>query len=245
MTTVLSVDNARTGDVWITDFDRGVVETFGAIKDTVGDTYVIPEVFSVAPPPDPRSQNRESFEGIPVYFAFPGERIDNKILPSFIIRRDAVNPAMSRWHLGASQYVIPADGSNQVTVLNPRTGAVIATGPDEVEVKDQAVPFDILYTIQIRARYRNNLKVEAMEMLRYTMRRYQTYTTVYLRDSLGEIRSYTAFNESISPQDTLPDIDGREMNFNVSLRVEAELDLNDPFVKKTLSGLPVINTSIL
>lgn len=232
--------NVNTGDVWLTDFDRGVVETFGAVVNTVGDMYVIKDLPGVSPPPP--TGNIE-FEGVPVYFAFPDETIDPKILPSFVVRRDEITPAMSRWHLGASQYVLPAPGSTTLQVFHPITGNLMAQGPDAVEIKDQAVPFDLLYTIQIRARYRNNLKVEAMKMLRYAMRKYQPYTVVYTKDTNDEVRSYTAYAEGPSALDTKPDVAGRENGFNVSLRVEAELDLNDPVIRKTLSQLGVISVT--
>lgn len=232
---VLSKNNQRTGDVWLTDYDRGVVETFGAVVNSVGDKYVIKDLPRVSPPPD--------FEGVPVYFAFPDETIDPKILPSFVIRRDDITPAMSRWHLGNQQYRVPAAGSQMVTVTHPITGAVIAQGSTSYETKGQALPFDILYTIQIRARYRNNLKVVAMEMLRYTLKRYQPYTVVYCKDTEGDVRSYTAFMESPAALDTKPDVAGRETNFNVTLRVEAELDLNDPQVLRALSGLPTVTVT--
>lgn len=232
--------NVETGDIWLTDFDRGVVETFGAVINTVGDMYVIKDIPGVLPPPP---TGGIEFEGIPVYFAFPGETIDPKILPSFVVRRDDITPAMSRWHLGNSQYRIPAPGSKTVQVLHPITGLVMAQGPDEVEVKDQAVPFDLLYTIQIRARYRNNLKVEAMKMLKYALRQYQPYTTVFTKDSKDEVRSYNAYMEGPSALDTKPDVAGREVGFNVSLRVEAELDLNDPRVEKTLSKLGALTVN--
>jgi hypothetical protein len=231
--TVLSKYNERTGDVWLTDFDRGVITSLGARVNTVGDMYVI-DIPGVSPPPD---SGEIEFEGVPVYFAFPDEVIDPKILPSFVVRRDSMDPAMSRWHPGNQQYNIPAAGSHAVDFFNPRTGEVMKTGFDAYEDKSQAVPFDLLYTIQIRARFRNNLKVEAMQMLKYTLRRFQPYTTVYIKDSEGDLRSYTGFMESPSPLDTKPDVAGRETNFNVTLRVEAELDLNDPNVSRALTNL--------
>ena len=233
-------ENVETGDVWLTDFDRGVVETFGAEVNSVGDMYVIKNLPGVSPPPP---TGGIEFEGVPVYFAFPDETIDPKILPSFVVRRDEINPAMSRWHLGATQYLLPAPGATTRQVFHPITGNLMAEGPDAVQTKAQAVPFDLLYTIQIRARYRNNLKVEAMKMLKYTMRQYQPYTAVFTRDSLNEVRSYNAYMEGPSALDTKPDVAGREVGFNVSLRVEAELDLNDPQVFKTLSRLGVLNFS--
>jgi len=238
---VLSRNNERNGDVWLSDFDRGIITTLGGVVNTIGDMYVV-DVPGVSPPPP---TGETIFEAIPVYFAFPDETIDPKILPSFVIRRDDITPAMSRWHPGNQQYRVPAIGASAVTVLNPRTGDTMAEGFDQYESKDQAVPFDLMYTIQIRARYRNNLKVEAMQMLRYTMKKYPPYTTVYLKDSNDDLRSYTAFMESPSALDTKPDVTGRETNFNITLRVEAELDLNDPLVQRALSGLPTVNTGLL
>jgi hypothetical protein len=227
----------RTGIVWIDDFDRGVVETLGAVVNTAGDTYIVKDIDGVSPPPDR--------EGIPVYFAFPDDTIDTKILPSFVVRRDSISPALSRWHLGLFEYRVPAPGAHEITVKHPVTGNTIATGFDKYEAKDQAVPFDLLYTIQIRARFRNNLRVEAQRMLRYAMVKYQPYTRVLVKDSLGDIRSYDAFMESPSAVDTKTDVANRETNFNLTLRVEAELDLNDPIVQTAMSQLPVLNTQIL
>lgn len=237
---VLSQDNVRTGDVWLSDFDRGVITSLGAVLNNVGDMYVIHMPNVATPPPSGESV----YEGVPVYFAFPDETIDPKILPSFVVRRDDITPAMSRWHPGNQQYRIPAPGSHTVTVNNPITGVQIATGSDSYESKGQAVPFDILYTIQIRARYRNNLKVEAMQMLKHTLKRFQPYSTLYLKDSEDDLRSYTVFMESPDALDTKPDVAGRETNFNVSIRVEGELDLNDPTIKKALTSLPIANYGI-
>jgi len=235
--TVLSKANQRTGDVWLTDFDRGVITTLGACVNTIGDMYVVAVPGVSAPPPTGETE----FEGVPVYFAFPDEVIDPKILPSFVVRRDDITPAMSRWHPGNQQYLVPGTSANPVDVNNPRTGDLMASGFDKYEDKSQAVPFDLMYTIQIRARYRNNLKVEAMQMLRYALKRYPPYSIVYVKDSLDEVRSYTAFMESPSALDTKPDVAGRETNFNVTLRVEAELDLKDPQISNAVTSLPIIS----
>lgn len=228
--------NERTGDVFIDDFDRGVIYTLGAELSTDQTMVVIKDLDGVEPAPD--------YEGVPVFFAFPDETVHNKILPSIVVRRDSIMPAMSRWHLGALAYNIPAPGARGVTITHPITGDVIAQGFDTYERKDQAVPYDILYTIEIRARFRNNLKVESMKMLKYVMKRYQTYTQVGVRDSLGDVRYYDAFNENPTGVDIMPDIAGKEANFNVTLRVEAELDLNDPYRVRVVTGLPGIITAI-
>ena len=176
--------------------------------------------------------------------AFPDDSIDPKILPSIIIRRDSITPAMSRWHLGSLAYNVPAIGARPVKITNPRTGDVIAQGFDTYERKDQAVPYDLLYTIEIRARFRNSLRVESLKMLQYVMKKYQPYTRLSVVDSLGDTRYYDAFMETPTGVDIMPDIAGRESNFNVTLRVEGELDLNDPSDQKVITALPTVNTVI-
>lgn len=241
-------DSVKTGIVFIPDFDRGVITTMGAVTNAhdvlseagvvinkAGGVYVIKNMNGVSPPP--------GYEGVPVYFAFPDETVDLKIMPSIVVRRDSITPAMSRWHLGSFDYSVPAPGARPVTVTNPITGDVIATGWDRYEKKDQGVPFDFLYTIECRARFRNNLKVESMQMLRYMMGRYQPYTTLFVADSLGDTRTYDAFMETPTAVDIMPDVSGKEANFNMTLRVEGELDINDPYVVKVLSGRPTINLS--
>lgn len=226
-------DNTRTGEVFIDNFDRGVVTTLGAIPNSDSTMYVIKGIKDVSPPPD--------FEGVPVYFAFPDETVDTKILPSIVVRRDSITPAMSRWHLGMFEYTTPAHNAHPVTITNPITGQPIATGYDRYERKDQAVPFDFLYTIECRARFRNNLKVESIRLLQYVLKIYQPYCRVGLIDSLGDTRYYDAFMETPSGVDIMPDVAGKEANFNITLRVEGELDLNDPYVTNVLTNLPTIN----
>jgi hypothetical protein len=227
----------RTGDVALEDFDRGVVVTLGGVVNSQGTHYVINDVPGVAAPPD--------FEGVPIYFAFPDEVLEDLILPCWVVRRDSITPAMSRWHQGMHPYRIPAPGAQVATVSNPITGDVTHEGYTEYEEKTQATPFDLLYNIQIRARYRNNLRVPAMKMLTYTLRQYQPYTQVLVMDSMDKRRSYDAFMETPAAQDTQTNVADREIRFNVTLRVEAELDLNDPYVQKSMSQNATINLHTL
>lgn len=235
MTIVGSALNAK-GEVFVQDYDKGVFLTIGAEVDKTGTVYIIKNMKGVSP--------ELGFEGIPVYFAFSDESIDKKVLPSIIIRRDAITPAMSRWHLGSLAYNVPTPEAHKVTVKHPITGEVIATGYDQYERKDQAVPFDILYTIEIRARFRNNIQVESLKMLQYMMKKLQPYTHFKMIDSEGDVRFYDAFMETPTAVDIMPDIAGKEANFNLTLRVEAELDLNDPFVVKAMTSSPLFNYSI-
>jgi hypothetical protein len=223
----------RTGEVALEDFDRGVVVTLGGEVNSAGTAYVIKNVPGTSAPPD--------FDGIPIYFAFPDEVLEDLILPCWVVRRDSITPAMSRWHQGMRPYRIPAPGATTVEVTHPVTGEVTATGFSHYEESVQAVPFDLLYNIQIRARYRNNLRVPAMKMLTFTLKRYQPYTQVEVMDTMDKRRTYDAFMETPAAQDTQTNVADREIRFNVTLRVEAELDLNDPYTQRALGENPTIN----
>lgn len=222
----------RTGEVMLEDFDRGVVVTLGGVVNEDKTHYVIKNVKGMSAPPD--------FDGVPVYFAFPDEVLEDLILPCWVVRRDSITPAMSRWHQGLVPYRIPAPGAKSSSVTHPITGKLIATGYSHYEQKSQAVPFDLLYNIQIRARYRNNLEVPGMKMLTFTLRQYQPYTQVLVMDSQEKRRTYDAFMETPSAQDTQTNVADREIRFNVTLRVEAELDLNDPYVQRALGESPTL-----
>lgn len=227
----------RTGEVLLEDFDRGVVVTLGGVVNEAETHYVIKDVPGISAPPD--------FEGVPVYFAFPDEVLEDLILPCWVVRRDSISPAMSRWHQQMLTYRIPAPGAREITVTNPRTGEVTATGYSHYEQKNQATPFDLLYNIQIRARYRNNLEVPAMKMLTFTLRQYPPYCQVEVMDTMEKRRTYDAFMETPSAQDTQTNVADREIRFNVTLRVEAELDLSDPYVQRALGENPTVNMSII
>ncbi len=234
--TVGSVDNARSGSVFITDYDRGIITTLGGVTSTDGSSYVIKNIPGVHAPPN--------YEGVPIYFDKGDDTIQTQILPSFVIRRDSMTPAMSRWHLGAIEYSVPAINAVPVTVVHPITGEVIATGWDRYEQKPQAVPFDLTYNIEIRARFRNNLDVAANAMLLHAMRVYQPYTRVAIKDSLNDTRYYTAFTESQTAADIMSNISDRENNFNLSVRIEAELDLNDPYVVSVMKTFVSTNLTV-
>lgn len=225
-----SHDNVRTGDVFVQDFDKGAFLTIGAELTTKGDLFILKNIPGVSAPP--------GFPGIPVYFSMSDEGIDTKILPSVVIRRDAIIPALSRLHQGQTAYSVPAIGAHPVKVTNRITGETIAEGFDAYEIKSQAAPYDILYTIEIRARYRNNIQVESLKMLQYMMKKIQPYTRFTVIDSEEDTRYYDAFMETPTAVDIMPDIAGKESNFNLTLRVEAELDLNDPEVRKVLREPP-------
>lgn len=217
---------ARTGIVTLRDFDQGVIETLGA---TVTDENYFLAVAGIAPPP--------GVVGVPVTFAFPDDAYEKYRMPAVVIRRDDLSPATQRWHPGAMQYRAPGEGANPVVAS---TGA---SGFDRMEESQQAVPYDILYTISIMARHRGatGQRHQSNLILNHVLRVYQPYCLVRVKDSLGDFRTYEAFNEGVGMLDEAPGVTERSVGFAITLRVEAELDLNDPAVSKTVTAFPSTN----
>jgi len=83
------------------------------------------------------------------------------------------------------------------------------------------------------------------QLLDYVLRIYAPYCTVAVSDSLGDLRSYHAFMESISHLDELGEVTGRMIGFALTLRVEAELDLNDPTETTSVFGTRTIGETLL
>jgi hypothetical protein len=113
------------------------------------------------------------------------------------------------------------------------------------EEQQQAVPFDLTYTLQVEARYHAHLLNQANSLLKYILRVYTPYCRVLVLDSLKDVRSYDAFMEGVSNLDEALDVSERKFGFAVTLRVKAELDLADPEVHRAVTSLPTIRTSPL
>lgn len=235
---------ARTGFVNLRSFDEGVVETLGARIDPETDNYFLrleeAETVGFDPavsspfnrgPVDPRP----GLPAIPVTFAFPEEVFEKYSIPLVLVRRDDIAPALQRWHPGALQYRTPGRGALQVQ--NNETAPPLV-GFDRVEQVDQAAPFDLSYTINIVARNRGapGVRNQANRVLDHVLRIYQPYCRVLVKDSIGDARSYEAFMEGISHLDEVAEVTDRVIGFAVTLRIEGELDINDPVIRKTVTS---------
>lgn len=228
----------RTGTVTLRDFDRGVVETLRAkvIEDANGQpNYWLTELsgkpvsqisMPLVPPGSP---------GIPITFAYPEDIYEHWKKPGIVVSRDDAAPAMQRYHPGAMQYNAPASNARPVTVTLP-SGAL--TGFSSMETLSQAVPFDLMYTINIITVGARNL---ANLMLDHVLRIYPPYAAIYLLDSVGDQRTYSAWMDGVSMLDELADVSERTIGFAVTLRVEAEFDLSDPEIHSTVTGRPTVN----
>lgn len=221
---------ARTGIVTVRDFDRGVVETLGA--KVIGEQYFITELPEVDAPP--------GMPGIPVVFAHPEEVFRTQRIPLIEVRRDDINPAIQRWHPGMTTYRVPSYGAKQ---MPSRLANDTRVGWERYEQAQQSAPFDILYTISIQARQRQFMAA-ANTILAYVLQIYQPYSAVFVTDSEGDTRSYEAFLDAIAPLDNVPEVAERMIGFALSLRVEAELDINPPKNYKAVNSVAVNGTLI-
>lgn len=224
----------RTGTVGLRDFDRGVVETLKAvvINNAEGQpNYWLTELGGIpladidmplAPPGMP---------GIPITFAFPEDIYEHWRKPGIIVSRDDASPAMQRYHPGAMQYNAPAKNARPV-VYGTQTGF------SSMETLSQAVPFDLIYTINIITIGSRNL---ANKLLDHVLRIYPPYAAIYVLDSVGDQRTYSAWMDGVSMLDELADVSERSIGFAVTLRVEAEFDLSDPEIRPTATGRATVN----
>lgn len=221
--------SARNGTVGIRSFDQGVVETVGAVIDPESENYFI-KIEGLDPPP--------GMPGVPVTFSYPEEVFEKYKLPVLLVRRDDIAPAMQRWHPGAAKYRAPGSGALPVTVGT-------TSSFDRFENAQQATPFDLVYTLEVRARHRGGLGVrnQANRLLDHVLRVYQPYGAVVVQDSIGDYRTYEAFMEGVSVLDEVAEVAERMIGFAVTLRIEGELDLNDPVTKRAVTKLPKISTS--
>jgi hypothetical protein len=242
------------GQVGLRNFDQGIVQTLRG-EEVDGNYYIMDEgMFSEEPPPGQ--------PGIPITFAFPDDNYEHWRFPCIVIRRDDLSPAMNRWHPGMTTSRGPAQGALPLEVTIPTGGltSTVAQGFDRYEVAQQATPFDITYTISVMARYRGygnkqqigkavsgtaSPKTQANRLLDYVLRAYPPYGAIWVQDSLGDWRTYSAFMEATSHLDQVSEVADRMIGFAVTVRVEAELDLADPRVQTAVRGGLSISEEIL
>ena len=209
-----------TGSVFIRNFDHGIVEWLGGtVVDMDANNpqnkrrgYAV-NVPAAVPPL------------VPIIFNSPEQIYEGKIYPSFHISRDSIEPALQRWHsVKQLEYAAGVSGFEEVI------GGV--SGFSKIETKVQAWPFDLFYTISCYARYEH----EAIPMLKTILRVFKPYSMINVIDTLGQVRTYTTFAESgVQDIGEFADVADRLKAYSVAVRVEGELDLDDPVIRDTVS----------
>ena len=216
------------GDVDLRSFDQGFIESMGGRVN--GDRFYV-TVDGVEPPPgDP---------AIPVHFMYPEDFYANFRYPAFVITRDDVSISTQRLHPFTPKYRAPANTANYVSA---QTQAGLRTRADRVVMQDSGTPYDLTYTINIYNSLRGGQgRSAANRMLTHILKIWPVYGQVWVTDSLGEARSYEAFNEGIVNLDDVAGILERMIQFAVTIRVEAEYDLADPTITRTVTQPPVLS----
>lgn len=173
----------------------------------------------------------EGYPGTPILWSQPEDQYQKAMLPGFEIERGDILPAMNRWHPGSLQFRAPSSTAQSVTV-NGKTSF------DEFAQRQQAVPFDISYTIYCEVAQRTRGRNAANAMLLHALKKFPPYSFVALVDSLGDVRTYDVTMEGVSALDETQDVTKRRLGFSLALRVAAELDLSDEYTKKAISERP-------
>jgi len=218
--------NGRTGQVFLENFDIGIATTIGGELIEVEldgervQTYAV-RVEGVTGP--------SKYNGlVPIGMSDPEDAYQAHLIPEIIISRGAVAPQMSRWHPGGHEYQIPASNAKSVIGPDGRTQM-----PNLVERKWWTYPYEISYDIHLRAR----LRAQADRLLRHVGRHFWAYGQVFLCDSEGDERGYYAFVDSYDSLSELTDIADRLQGHTISMRVEAELDFNEPHIMPTVNKM--------
>lgn len=224
-----SLGLADNGRVYLRDFDQGIVETLGAF---IEDQRYWLSIDGVDPPPGK--------PGILITFSFPEAEFKSYVVPLILVRRDGLAPAMERWHPKLETFRAPSPSASRVVL--PENGSVYSgkVGYDKMTFGQQAVPYDITYTLTILAHYRGapGQRGQVQKILQHVLKTYPPYSSLTLIDSIGDPRAYHTFTESISPQDDHPEVSERTIGFGVTVRVEAELDFYDPQEARTVTKPP-------
>lgn len=242
----------RTGTVFIEAFDRGVLAEIAKLGSELQFDPVTGKPLPSTGIPDygpggklPAVCNDKSY-WVEIPPAVPGGKADvvfvimgnpeqalvSAILPMIVVRRDGVQPDMKRYNsFGHIDYFMGVSGLEV-------SGGV--SGYAYVETKPQAMPYELTYTVSIYSR----LESQALRILRRLLRRFPPYGAIPVIDSLGDQRTYTAFNDaSVSDISEIVDVAERTRGYSFTVRVEGELDLYDEDIRTTL-GSVVVNTNL-
>lgn len=214
----IPIHPTKTGSVFIRNFDSGVFATLGAVPDP---TNPIEPCYTL------EVQQGTSTIKVPVFFSQPEPIFQKKVFPFVTVFREDIALAMHRW-MGVGQLEYRAGVSGTQTVLNG------VTGFGAYERKVQAMPHDITYTISVWDRYEGTTH----QMLRKVLQQLHPIGRLIVYDDLSQRRSYEYYWEgSIVTLQEVIDPVTRARGYALTIRVEGELDLSDPYTLDSVSGV--------
>lgn len=161
---------------------------------------------------------------IPVVFVTPEQPLSNYIYPSYLIRRQSIRIAVGRL---------------QGPTLHFKERFTHTDNKQYNESKLGAFPFDITYLVQAVSRYPNEMLLMQKPLLKKLHRH---SGALFVKDSLGAMRSYDIVVEPVDDISSLTDIALKSSGLSMSVMVFAELDLSDPYVARIVETNPIIRT---
>lgn len=208
------------GSVFIDDFDLGVVRTMGAIIDPSTPVNEPAFVLMVKGLKPEQQRELEPLEEIvvPVTFAHPESYMSIWKLPGIFIRRDQIEPDLSRYSQELEGFRLPAPNTKYSTIETP-IGDI--TGPNEVYSKIRPEAYNFYYIIDLIARYRS----DANMLLRNVLPAFKQHKSIIVQDSKGEFSQYTAFLESIDQLDEILGVTMKHHGYSLTIKVIGELDV--------------------
>jgi hypothetical protein len=219
--------NGRTGQVFIEDFDIGLAETIGCELVSIKLDGEDADVYALRVP---GVTGPDQYKGlVPVVMSDSEDAFSDELVPQIVLSRGSIQPAMARWFGGGHEYMVPAHGSSEVT----SSGGL--KGPNRVEIKAWTRPFDISYDVHLRGRLRG----QADQMLKKVGKVLWAYAQIAVRDSEGDERGYYGFVDSYESLSEIGGVADRLIGWTIPVRVEGELDFDEPFVAPTTPNLTV------
>lgn len=222
---MIPIWNKQTGDVWVRNFDEGVLKALGALPDPSDPndpcySVVIAPIISTDPA-----------EKVPVYFSQPNMVYRPKKVPSITISRDDFSPALQRW-MGVGQLEYRAGVSGTEAVFGNGV-----SGYTQYVSKPQAMPYDFSYTIVCT--HVSDRMVQGL--LRLVLKSFPPIGKLFVNDSLGLLRSYEARSEGPIPT-TKDSVDAvnRFVSYTVNVRVDGEIDLTSPYSSSSVTGFDLV-----
>lgn len=219
------------GKVFIDDFDLGVVRTLGAFLD---DRAPVEEPSFILPvkglKKDEQRQTYLEQDVVPVTFGHPEAFMSIWKLPGVFIRREGIEPDLTRYTQELEAFRIPAPNTKMVNgvVMN-----IDPEGPAELMQRQRAEAYNFVYVIDMIARYRT----DANALLQTILPRYKQHHAILVKDDVGDFNEYTAFLDSIDDLQNVLGVTMKEVGYSLNIRVVGELDLFDNVVRPTATTI--------
>lgn len=220
-----ALGRARTGDVVLADYIVGLIVSLGGRIGTLtknpNDKYYFVQVSGI-------DLSNLGVPGVPVNQSYPEDVFNEYQVPVMFFRFDGFDAALERQHSGHIAYVTDDPASPEIPDSGGRRERMLVRGQD--------AQYDLNFTLVVEARNR----IYAGLLLRHALSIFQPHSSVWVKDSIGDIREYYCGCSSGAPEDEIFDIADRTMGFSLPLRVMGELSTIPEFSVPRVVGLPRI-----